>query len=143
MYELSLPESCRETLSQAAIQSYPYEACGVFIGRVQGTKNIVFEALQLSNVLRDAKTDRYAMDPKEMYAAHERARQLGGEIVGIWHSHPDQRPQPSEFDLEAAWPEWSYLIVSVSRRELKGMQSWRLSEGDEKKFEEEEVLIEG
>ena len=143
MYELILPESCRQSLSRAAIQRYPYEACGVFIGQVQGTNNIVEEVLQLTNVLREVGSDRYAMDPKEMYAAHERARQLGGEIVGIWHSHPDQAPRPSSLDLDAAWPEWSYLIVSVSREELKGMRSWRLSESDEKKFEEEEVLIPG
>lgn len=143
MYKLILPESCRQSLSQAAIQCYPYEACGVFIGQVQGAKNIVAEALPLTNVLQEVGSDRYAMDPKEMYAAHERARQRGAEIVGIWHSHPDQAPQPSSSDLEAAWPEWSYLIVSVGMEELRGMRSWRLAESDEKKFEEEEVLIQG
>ena len=35
------------------------------------------------------------------------------ELVGFYHSHPDHPAVPSAFDLEHAWPNLSYVIVSV------------------------------
>ena len=31
-------------------------------------------------------------------------RELGGELLGFYHSHPDHPARPSQFDLDHAWP---------------------------------------
>ena len=52
--------------------------------------------------------------PATTTAAPRRApRERGRELVGFYHSHPDHPAEPSAFDLEHAWPNLSYVIVSV------------------------------
>jgi hypothetical protein len=57
---------------------------------------------------------------------HAIAKELRLEVVGWYHSHPDAPARPSEFDREHAWPWYSYIIVSVQRREPCDTTSWRL-----------------
>ena len=38
---------------------------------------------------------------------------VGGELLGFYHSHPDHPARPSQYDLDHAWPFFSYVIVSV------------------------------
>ena len=42
-----------------------------------------------------------------------RRAELGGELLGFYHSHPDHPARPSQFDLDHAWPTFAYVIVSV------------------------------
>ena len=58
----------------------------------------------------------------------------GLEIVGVWHSHPNSPAVPSTIDLENAWAEISYLILSISSDGETDTRSWRL---DGKCFVEE------
>ncbi|HEX9615485.1 MAG TPA: M67 family metallopeptidase, partial [Bacteroidota bacterium] len=62
----------------------------------------------------------------------------GLDIVGFYHSHPDHPAQPSQFDLEHAFPGWSYVIVSVSRGTSGDLKSWVMKE-DRSGFDEEGI----
>ena len=55
-----------------------------------------------------------------------RARELGAELVGVYHSHPDHPARPSQYDLDHAWPNFSYVIVAVAQGEPGDLRSWRL-----------------
>ena len=44
----------------------------------------------------------------------------GLDLLGFYHSHPDHPAQPSQFDLDHAWPSFSYVIVSVMARRRPG-----------------------
>jgi len=57
-------------------------------------------------------------------------------VVGFFHSHPDHPASPSAFDLEHAWPYYSYLIVSVGRGRVADARAWRLAT-DRSRFEPE------
>jgi len=57
-------------------------------------------------------------------------------VVGFYHSHPDHPARPSAFDLEHAWPFYSYVIVSVEDGAVADMRSWRLRD-DRSEFEPE------
>ena len=48
--------------------------------------------------------------------------------------------RPSAFDLEHAWPWYSYLIVSVENGAPKDAHSWRLAE-DRSRFEPEDLEL--
>jgi proteasome lid subunit RPN8/RPN11 len=78
--------------------------------------------------------------PEDMINAEEFADEMGLEIIGIYHSHPDHPAQPSEFDHEQALPWYSYIITSVHQKTAIESRSWRLTE--ERIFREEKLLLE-
>ena len=63
-------------------------------------------------------------------------------MLGIYHSHPDVPARPSQFDLDNAWPNLSYLIVSVCKGKAVESNSWRLR-NDRSAFDQESVDILG
>ena len=67
-----------------------------------------------------------------------RAAQL--DLLGFYHSHPDHPAKPSQFDLDHAWPSFSYVIVSVMAGRDGLLTSWQLKE-DRSAFGEELVEV--
>jgi proteasome lid subunit RPN8/RPN11 len=61
------------------------------------------------------------------------------EIIGVYHSHPDHPAQPSPYDLDHAWPFFSFVIVSVRNGTAEDLRSWEL-ENDRSKFNSEQIL---
>ena len=58
------------------------------------------------------------------------------DVVGFYHSHPDDAAVPSRYDLDHAWPFYSYLIVSVEAGRIADARSWRLAD-DRSQFDSE------
>lgn len=85
------------------------------------------------------KKRRYEIAPQEILAAMKDARSQGLDIIGIYHSHPDQPAVPSECDRAAAWSHYSYAIVSVSEGRLVDLRCWSLD--DQQMFQPEDLLI--
>ena len=72
---------------------------------------------------------------------HERrASELGAELLGFYHSHPDHPARPSQYDLDHAFPTFSYIIVSVRGGTPEDMTSWRLRD-DRSAFDPEELVV--
>jgi proteasome lid subunit RPN8/RPN11 len=107
--------------------AYPDECCGLLLGTNSDIRR-VHRVLSVQNANRDSRRNRYNIDPKDLMRADEEARRLHLYIVGIYHSHPDASAQPSQFDLEHAWPYYSYLVLSVQNGEPKDLTAWYLSE---------------
>jgi proteasome lid subunit RPN8/RPN11 len=125
---LHLSNSVRDELVAWVRAGYPQETCGVLVGRVRNETVAVTRAARAGNMNRKRAHDRFELDPRDFLEADRAARAEGREIVGIWHSHPDHRAEPSETDRLAAWSGWSYLIVPVDRQGVGAMRSWRLVE---------------
>jgi proteasome lid subunit RPN8/RPN11 len=92
----------------------------------------------LENVTEEGPRRRFLVSPREYQQAEARARQFGAELVGFYHSHPDHPARPSQYDLDHAWPNLSYVIVSVQAGEPRDLTSWRLRP-DRSQFDEERV----
>ncbi len=124
-------------------RAYPEEGCGVLLGRDRGDAREVARAVPIQNRREDSKHNRYLIAPEQFRAAEREARDAELDVVGFFHSHPDHPARPSSFDLEHAWPFYSYMIVSVERGQATDMRAWRLAE-DRSGFEPEtlEVLSE-
>jgi proteasome lid subunit RPN8/RPN11 len=121
-------------------RAYPDEGCGVLIGRDGDGAREVVDIVALENRSRDSLHNRYLVAPEQFLAAERVARGAGLEVIGFYHSHPDHPARPSAFDLQHAWPYYSYLIVNVTRGEAGAARSWRLAE-DRSGFEEETVEV--
>ena len=115
-------------------ETFPHECCGALVGR----EGVVHEAFALANTTEEGPRRRFLVRPDDYRVAEERARETGLDLLGFYHSHPDHPARPSQYDLDHAWPSFSYVIVSVMAGEDKELTSWRLND-DRAAFAEESV----
>jgi cysteine synthase B len=132
---LRIPEAQQVALRKHAARIYPDECCGALLG---SAPDVVAEAYPLDNTFPDGQRRRFLVGPNEYRRAEARATETGLSLIGFYHSHPDHPAEPSAFDLEHAWPNMSYLIVSVRQGQPKEGRSWRLR-ADRSAFDEEFV----
>ncbi|ADC90144.1 Mov34/MPN/PAD-1 family protein [Thermocrinis albus DSM 14484] len=137
---LRIKASALQKILAQAERDYPYETCGLLLGKWDKDVRIAFGAYETPNKSPNRKEDRYEIDPLDYMKAEEKAKQFGLEIVGVYHSHPDHPDRPSTVDEERAFEGWSYIIVSVSKGKSVSYRSWELVEG---KFREEAVEVFG
>ncbi len=134
--ELWLPRALHRRIEQWATADYPHEACGLLVGREEGGRAQAMRVTAARNLNRDRPRDRYLLDPEDFLAADRSARADGLDVVGFWHSHPDHPASPSATDLEVAWTDYSYLIITTPAKGAGELRSWRLDGG---RFREETI----
>src|SRR6187402_3059850 len=117
-------------------ETFPHECCGALLG----TAGVVREAYALPNTTEEGPRRRFLVRPDDYRVAEQRARQAGLELLGFYHSHPDHPARPSQYDLDHAWPSFSYVIVSVIAGADTKLTSWQL-QADRSAFDEETVEI--
>lgn len=111
-----------------AEDTYPRECCGVLLGRKESGVNDVRALLRADNARDDAPRTRYEIAPEQLIAIQREAREQGLEIVGFYHSHPDNPARWSETDLaEAHWTGCSYAITAVDKGVAQQTYSFRLA----------------
>lgn len=115
-------------------ETYPNECCGAMIGR----DGVVTATFALPNTTEEGPRRRFMVRPDDYRSAEKRASELGAELLGFYHSHPDHPARPSQYDLDHAWPFFSYVIVSVRAGVPEDMTSWRLRE-DRSAFDQENL----
>lgn len=112
-------------------ETYPYECCGALVG-VDGR---VTAAVPLPNTTEEGPRRRFLVRPADYRLAEKSATELGGELLGFYHSHPDNPARPSQYDLDHAWPNFAYVIVAVASGVAREMTIWFLKE-DRSSFDE-------
>ena len=115
-------------------ETFPHECCGALIGRGGG----VTHAVALPNTTEEGPRRRFLVRPADYRMAERKASELGAELLGFYHSHPDHPARPSQFDLDHAWPNFAYVIVSVMAGISRVMTAWFLKE-DRSSFDEGEL----
>jgi cysteine synthase B len=131
---LALPKTVERAIRAHGAETYPNECCGALYGR----DGVVTATLALSNTTDEGPRRRFLVRPQDYTAAERRASELGAELLGFYHSHPDHPARPSQYDLDHAWPFFSYIIVSVRAGQPEAMTSWRLRE-DRSAFDPERL----
>jgi proteasome lid subunit RPN8/RPN11 len=91
-------------------ETYPHECCGALVGR--GDR--VDATVALPNTTEEGPRRRFLVRASDYREAERRSAELGGELLGFYHSHPDHPARPSQYDLDHAWPTFAYIIVSVT-----------------------------
>jgi len=138
---IQLTESHRNEIGAHGERDYPYECCGLLLGKfVEAGVKSTIETYPISNAREEeAKRNRFLIRPEELIQGERYAEKKGLEIVGFYHSHPDCPAVPSQYDLDHAWPMYSYIVISVDAGATKDLRSWEM-EPDRSRFAEEEVL---
>ena len=131
---LILQPGISDAIGRHGAETYPNECCGALIGR----DGVVTAAYALPNTTEEGPRRRFLVRADDYRDAERQAGAAGAELLGFYHSHPDHPARPSQFDLDHAWPFFSYIIVSVQKGEPRDMTSWRLRE-DRSAFDQEDL----
>ena len=105
--------ACLDMMRQA-VQFGPGEICGLIVIDEHGEQR----AHHIPNVATN-NTKEFQLSPQAARYVADRF-----EIIGMYHSHPGGRHDPSKADWEfkpPAYLDWEYLIVAVG----KGVYSWK------------------
>jgi proteasome lid subunit RPN8/RPN11 len=131
---LSLQAGVADAIRAHGAETYPNECCGAFYGR----DGVVISTFALPNTTEEGPRRRFLVRPQDYRDAEKRATELKVDLLGFYHSHPDHPARPSQYDLDHAWPYFSYIIVAVRAGSPEDMTSWRLRE-DRSAFDEERL----
>lgn len=123
---IRLSPSAYAAIARHAASAYPYECCGALIGTRVGELADVIDVRQLVNVTDEGPRRRFLVSADDYRACEAYAARVGADLLGFYHSHPDHPAEPSQYDLDHAWPNFSYVIVSVRAGTPGDLRSWRL-----------------
>src|SRR4051812_15820964 len=106
---LFIPVSVDGAIRRHGQETYPHECCGALVG----SADRVVDVVPLPNTTEEGPRRRFLVRASDYRLAGRRAGELGAELLGFYHSHPDHPARPSQYDLDHAWPTFAYIIVSV------------------------------
>lgn len=118
-----------------ALTEYPYECCGIVIGKPDNPdRDLIFPCTNIQNKLhkqdsktfvRDART-AYYIEPRELMGIMKQAEEKNLAIKLFYHSHPEHDAYFSEedkrlalFDDEPTYPDARYLVISVYNKKIR------------------------
>jgi len=131
---ISIAKKAVEAIQAHGAADFPYECCGALV-EVDGR---ITEAVALKNTTGGGATRRFRIGPDGYREAEAHARQFGGTLAGFYHSHPNEPARPSQYDLDHAWPNLVYIIISVNAGTPGDITAWLLRD-DRSGFDEGEL----
>jgi len=95
-------------LQEFAAENGVHECCGLLAGR-DGT---ITKALPARNAAANPATS-YEIAPEDVFRLIREIREDGLQMMGIYHSHPKGKNEPSARDIELAYyPGAAYFIIT-------------------------------
>jgi proteasome lid subunit RPN8/RPN11 len=128
---LTITAAVDDAIRRHGGETYPHECCGALVG----CDDSVTAVVPLANTTEEGPRRRFLVRPSDYREAERKSAELGGDLLGFYHSHPDHPARPSQYDLDHAWPTFAYVIVSVQSGVSKDMTVWFLQE-DRSAFDE-------
>jgi len=124
MATIQLRREHLEAMVAHARETVPAECCGLIGGSDTQARHIY----RLRNVTPNPEL-AYEAAPEELFAAQRQMRELGENLLAIYHSHPRANdPSPSETDVKLAYyPAATYLIIGLAGPEPV-VKAFRISE---------------
>lgn len=137
---LELTRDLENQIRMEAQEFYPDECCGFLLGTEESGTRKVTGIWMAQNQRSDSLGNRYLISPEDFRKVEQIAEESRQTILGLFHSHPDSPARPSTYDIDYAWPWFSYVIVSVREGQATEITSWQL-ESDRSRFNAEELRI--
>jgi proteasome lid subunit RPN8/RPN11 len=130
---IRVPKAIVDEMIAQARREPDCECCGLLAGR-DGAIARIYPA---ANAAANPATS-YEIAPKEIFERMRAMRAAGMEMLGIYHSHPNGKNEPSPRDVERAYySEAIYFIVSPREDAKCAVRAFSIREG---RVEELEIL---
>jgi proteasome lid subunit RPN8/RPN11 len=115
-------------MREHAEAAYPRECCGILLGTEDEGVRTVAAAMACRNAYEGAQHDRFELDAADQFRAQRVARELGLDVLGFFHSHPDCGAYFSATDLKYSWPWYSNVVLSVLSGKFAAAASFHANE---------------
>lgn len=128
-----IASQAESVIRQQAEQRYPQECVGLLLGHSSGAHVSIEYAYAAENAATDPQA-QFLLLPSSYLQADQWARTHAVEIVGIYHSHPDQPAQPSASDLRGIHQSgtgYLYCIQSVFSGQASELSAWIVKDTQE------------
>ena len=103
--KLSVSHEQIQAMRRHVEDCFPQEGCGI----IGGFKDCAEWVIPVTNVLHSST--RFRMDPREQIDAFYKIEEAGGDLIGIYHSHPAGPDIPSSEDIRSnSFPQAVHLI---------------------------------
>ncbi len=139
MLQLQLKSEHDDAIRGHAQRAYPHECCGFLLGRDDDQARRIVRVVEAQNDRGDSQLhNRFTITPEAFMRVDKAARAEKLDVLGFYHSHPNAPARPSTYDLEYAWPVYSYIIVAVADGKSAKMTCWLLRD-DRGRFDEQPI----
>ncbi len=119
-----LDQATWDALVEHSWSDFPYEVCGLLGVRPDGS----IAHFPVDNAERSMTY--YVMEPKQLLRAMREIEDEGWGLA-IYHSHTHSQAYPSETDKRlAAYPEATYLIVTLQDRDAPDIRAFTIIDGE-------------
>lgn len=113
-----------DALVERSWSDFPYEVCGLLGIRPDGS----IAHFPIDNAERSMTY--YVMEPKQLLRAMREIEDEGWGLA-IYHSHTHTQAYPSATDIRlAAYPEATYLIVTLQDRDAPNIRAFTIIDGE-------------
>jgi proteasome lid subunit RPN8/RPN11 len=121
---LIIPATELRKMREHAEREYPHQCCGLLLGSRRDHDKYALCAQACHNAA-PASAENFLITSQELIQCQRCGRERRFEILGIYHSHPDQPANPSEQDVRlACWTNCSYVVLSVEDGVLTVLRSF-------------------
>jgi proteasome lid subunit RPN8/RPN11 len=140
---LIIPATELRKMREHAEREYPNQCCGLLLGWHRDHDKHALCAQACRNTA-PAPAESFLVAPQELIQWQRYGREQRSEILGFYHSHPDQPANPSQQDVSlACWTNCSYVVLSVENGRLTVLRSFTAAmKADGPTLLEEPVKIE-
>lgn len=121
--ELKIPSVLYVQMLSHAQEEWPNEACGI----IAGDEETVLKIYPADN--QEKSPYKFLISPKEQIRILNDIEINGYKMIGVYHSHPNTDPYPSETDLKFSLHLDMFLaIISLKRREKPRLCIFRIDQ---------------
>jgi [CysO sulfur-carrier protein]-S-L-cysteine hydrolase len=119
-----------EMIARQAFDHRLEEVCGI----IAGVGEQVREIIPIQNAASDP-AHFFRLDDRSFTQALFDIERAGLSLIGIYHSHPNGDPIPSQTDIQQAnYPDTAYLIVGLWNGEPR-LAAWQIRPGEVDRIE--------
>ena len=123
--KIVLPSALRREICAYGQNQIDFEVCGL----IGGIGELARSFYSVENISEQPRTS-FFMDPQQQIDAMRQMRGKREQLLGIFHTHPHSRAEPSATDLDlAAYPGTIYLIQSLLPEENDTLSAFLYADG--------------
>jgi [CysO sulfur-carrier protein]-S-L-cysteine hydrolase len=94
--KIILTELQRNILSKQSVEQVPNESCALLFGKTENDQLVVKDLFLTENI--EKSPVNFTISNEQLIQGYQEAEEKKLEILGIFHSHPNSEPYPSNTD---------------------------------------------